>query len=316
MTIARITAASVVYHVTTRFVDREWFIQDHEERERYLQLLGRAVATSDWLCLAYALMSNHIHLALVAGESTLDSWIRRVHSPFATWMNARHHRLGPLFAHRPKSPAIQAHDEGRVIAYIHNNPVQAGVVRHARDSDWTSHRAYLGLAPAPSWLSCDQGLARSGFPGRRDAFDAWVDVHKEHAIPELELEPIRSASRRRGAIELATPTAGEHPMVPLVRRPFGHIRVDPRELVGVVASVLGLNALVMCSRRLAPRALDGRRLTVHVGKAMGLTGSDVAAVLGISQQAVSKMASSALEPRLTQARDFVLERLGVRVVRV
>ena len=52
----------VVYHLISRFVEREWFIKEEEEREYYVRLLGRALSESDWRCLAYAVMSNHIHL--------------------------------------------------------------------------------------------------------------------------------------------------------------------------------------------------------------------------------------------------------------
>ena len=59
-------APGYVYHLISRFVDREWFIQQEEEgarylgfiqqeeeRARYLALLGRAPIASDWRCLAF-----------------------------------------------------------------------------------------------------------------------------------------------------------------------------------------------------------------------------------------------------------------------
>ena len=63
MRIARCTEPTVVYHVISRFVDREWILDDDEERARYLALFGRAIALTDWMSISYCLMSNHIHPA-------------------------------------------------------------------------------------------------------------------------------------------------------------------------------------------------------------------------------------------------------------
>src|SRR5437868_4699035 len=147
-----------LYHCIWQFVDQTWFIQHAEERERYLFLLGRALKRSDWRCVAYAVMSNHIHIAAIAGKRPMSSWTLAVNSPFAGWLNKQHRRKGPVFADRAKDHQIRPAREGAVIAYIHNNPVEAGVVARARDSRWTSHRAYAGLDPVPDWLDVAEGL--------------------------------------------------------------------------------------------------------------------------------------------------------------
>ena len=91
-------------------------------------------------------MSNHIHVAMIAGAAPLESWAKRVHSPFATWMNRQRGRLGPLIADRPKDIAVPDDRVPHLIAYIHNNPVRAGIVERAVGSVWTSHLAYTGRA--------------------------------------------------------------------------------------------------------------------------------------------------------------------------
>src|SRR5882672_7702845 len=126
-----------------RCIDREWLIANDEDRALYLRLLGSAVTRSDWLCFAYSLMSNHIHLGFVGGRVPLGSLLKRVNSPFARWTNANVDRIGPMFADRPAAWEIRRANVGRLIAYIHNNPVRAGVVASAAESSWTSHHAYI-----------------------------------------------------------------------------------------------------------------------------------------------------------------------------
>src|SRR5262245_43179245 len=100
------------YHLISRFVDREWFIEQENEREHYLMLLGRALEESRWRLITYAVMSNHIHLGAIAGSDPLDRWIRRVHSPFADALNRARNRIGSIFVRGPKASSVEPIDVG------------------------------------------------------------------------------------------------------------------------------------------------------------------------------------------------------------
>ena len=172
MRIARIIEPHSVHHVISRFVDKRWLLEEEEDRELYLRLLAASLGKSDWLLLAYALMSSHIHLSLLSGLSSFESLLKRVHAPFALEINRRREGLGPIFAARAFASSVHPDKVGRLIAYIHNNPVRGGVVSTARESTWTSHRAYVGLTRRPKWLAVDEGLRRAGVEAR--AFDSFV----------------------------------------------------------------------------------------------------------------------------------------------
>lgn len=280
MRIARVTVPGVLYHCIWRFVDREWFFSGDDERARYLSLLHRSLGESDWRCMAYALMSNHIHLGMLAGREKLEHWAKRVSTPFAQWMNHRHHRLGSLMADRPKSSAVPTQLEPKVIAYIHNNPVRAGVVRAVGDSDWTSHRLYVdgqrGL------IDTSAALERWGFDDGA-SFDAWVSrTPGESGFPPTK--EARAAARRLGAVELATPIAPR--LVPLVTRPFAHVRVDPRLLVAVAAAAVGCTIDELCSRRRNPQLLAARYVAVALAERFSVCGSDIAAAIAMSASSV------------------------------
>jgi REP element-mobilizing transposase RayT len=289
MRIARLTVPGVLYHVISRFVDREWLFGDDEERETYLRMFGAAVRKSDWNVVAYCLMSNHIHHGLIAGEEPMGSLFKRTHSPFARWMNKRHGRLGPIFADRAASWGMRREHEARTIAYIHNNPVRAGVVARAADSSWSSHRAYVG-GPVPSWLSVAEARARAGI-------DADFDGFVETLVSDDEVQAmatIRRDARKRGAVEIATPSVA--PLeVPLVVRPFACIRPAPREVLDAVANAVGLAVERFASRTLLTDCVSAKRVAVQTGTALGLTASDMATALGISRSAGSRLASTALD---------------------
>jgi hypothetical protein len=240
-------------------------------------------------------MSSHIHLALLAGQTEMWRWTKRVNSPFARWLNSLHHRLGSVFADRAKAHAVLPEHERDLIAYIHNNPVRAGVVRRAAESTWTSHRAYVGLVRSPGWLRVSDGLRRGGFDDP-NTFDTWVDVTSRDENVQPAIAGIHPAARKRGFIELATPIVGARTVVPLVARSFARVRPDPRRLISLVAALFGVPETLVCSRRNVPVAVRARRATVHAARALGIGGSDIAAAIGISPQAASKLSLQPLDP--------------------
>ena len=258
-----------VYHLIARFVDREWFISSALERQYYLKLLGRAISDSDWRCFAYAVMSNHIHLLVLAGRDLLGWWTRRVHSPFADALNRAHERIGSVFTRGPKAYLVPRGKFAAVMAYIHNNPVRAEVVSQPRYSDWTSHRAYIGATEAPRWLDVEDGLVRAGVAARD--FDALVRARhvpstksEWELFDELELEE---------ALEPAEPI----------------VTVAPDQLVRTVAEVVGLSVEAIRSRRKTPDHVLARNAVALCGDRFGLSGTAIAQSLSLSQQAVSKI---------------------------
>jgi len=307
---ARTNVFGLVYHVIHRFADHRWLLRDDEEREVYLRMLARALGETDWRCLAYALMSSHIHLAMVAGRLPMESWTRAVNAPFARWLNERHGRIGSVFASRAKDYGFISARTGSLLAYIHNNPVRAGVVERARDSTWTSHRAYAGLVVTPSWLHVADGLHRTGFQDPK-LFDAWVDETPGERC-DSDLDKLRRQMRVRGEIAIGTPTAdGDETMIPLVAPSYAHIRPDPQQLIGMVANVTTVGAPLICSRQRLPMIRSARTVVVMAGLATGLTQSELAAALGVSPQAVHQIARRELSDMERRVIDIVTDQVNL-----
>jgi len=304
MRTVRLTIPGITYHLISRFADRRWFFQGDDERARYLTLLGRALRESDWTCISYALMSSHIHLGMVAGESRLENWAKRAHGPFATWMNLRHDRIGSVFVRGPKDHAVPPHRTAALIGYIHNNPVRANVVARANDSTWTSHRAYLGLAPKPAWLDTELGMSLGEFNDVA-SFEGWVDALPDDPTRQ-EIGGLRRRISRRGQFEFGTGVDGDVSLTPIIVRPVATVRLDPRVIVRITAGMMTMNVVDIASRSRAPRLVAARRIAVHVAIQLGVCGVDIGAALGLSNSAVTKIRYTALPPELIPLRDQVL----------
>jgi putative transposase len=187
--------AGGAYHVISRFVNNEWLMKGAVERNMYLSLFGHSIVETDWRCFAYALMSSHLHLGLVAGNDAFADWFRPMHTKFANWLNIRCERIGAVFVRGPNVVGVQPEGTARLISYIHCNPVRAGVVANAEDSTWTSHRAYVGVAPRPQWLDVANGLQLAKLDDGH-ALDAWM---KSTSVDRAELDAFRThPAPRRG----------------------------------------------------------------------------------------------------------------------
>lgn len=123
-------------------------------------------------------MSSHVHTVPHGETEPLGSFLHRVNGTFGAWTNRRENGFGKVFAERPWSKVIEtAEGLANTIAYNHNNPSRAGLVVCPSESDWTSHRAFIGLVEAPPWLDVAWTLAEIGFsstPSGRMAFHDFV----------------------------------------------------------------------------------------------------------------------------------------------
>jgi putative transposase len=141
--------SGATYHITARGNNGDAIFADDVDRYAYLILLAKALRTMSVRLFAYALMSNHVHLALQTMQPNVPETIRWLHTCYAKQFNLRHGRSNHLFGDRFHSKVVS--DDLYLLGvtqYLHLNPVQAGLVAHPADYHWTSYRSYV--TPDPS----------------------------------------------------------------------------------------------------------------------------------------------------------------------
>ena len=140
-------------------------------------------------------MSSHVHFAVLVQLMKIERVLQGVLGSVAIHINRVSGRVGHAFANRFKNIPVERENVGRLVAYIHNNEQRAGLVAGPERSRWSSHRAYIGLGPAPEWLAVTQGLALSGFDDTRDGrarFNDFVVARSnEPRQPDLSDPPSR-----------------------------------------------------------------------------------------------------------------------------
>lgn len=133
-----------LYHVTLKGINGMQLFSEANDFERFLGLLKNALDKTGVTLLAWCLMSNHVHLAVLDPNQMLSKMVHSVSFRFATFFNRRHARSGPLYNSRFWSEPIESEAHLlHVIRYIHRNPQAAGICE-APHYLWSSYREYTG----------------------------------------------------------------------------------------------------------------------------------------------------------------------------
>ena len=155
----RLHYPGALYHVILRGNARQDVFHDVEDRYRFYLFLQEGTERFGHRILAFCMMTNHVHLAVQVGIVPLSRIMQNITFRYTRWHNWRHGRTGHLFQGRYKSFLVDADSYlQELVAYIHLNPLRAGLTTKPATYKWSSHRAYLGKEIIP-WLNTEQVLA-------------------------------------------------------------------------------------------------------------------------------------------------------------
>jgi REP-associated tyrosine transposase len=159
----RLRPAGGIFHITARGNRRQVIFVDDIDRERFLARLAAVISRCAWVCHAYCLMDNHVHLLVETPDENLSDGMQRLLGGYAQGFNRRHDLDGHLFQGRFHSRLVVSNwhllELARLIVL---NPVRAGMREGAGDWAWSSYRATAGSIPAPRFLRLDWLLAQFG----------------------------------------------------------------------------------------------------------------------------------------------------------
>jgi REP element-mobilizing transposase RayT len=169
----RIEYAGACYHLMSRGDRREDIFNDKQDRELFLQVLGRSCQKTGWEVHAYCLMTNHFHAVIETPQPNLSAGMGWLLGTYTQAFNRRHRQWGHLFGGRYKGQLIDDRSPGylrQACDYVHLNPKRAGLIapeRPLQSYAWSSYPAYLQPRLRSEWLRVDRLLGEHGL--QRDA---------------------------------------------------------------------------------------------------------------------------------------------------
>ena len=127
---SRIVFPGALHHIIVRGIERRKIFRDDQDRNNFIERLGKILEQSKTGCFAWALIPNHFHLLLRTGKASITSVMGRLLTGHAIYFNRRHRRQGHLFQNRYKSILCQEDTYlWEFVRYIHLNPLRAGLVK-------------------------------------------------------------------------------------------------------------------------------------------------------------------------------------------
>lgn len=302
---ARLDAPDLLQHVIVRGVDRCAIFHDDGDRRQFLARLSKLLVETDTECLAWALLSNHVHLLLRPRQTRLALLMRRLLTGYALYFNRRHQRSGHLFQNRYKSIACEEDAYLlELVRYIHLNPLRVNLVATLAALDtypWCGHRVTLGKGALTGQVvnlvlalfAQSEGEARRRYrqfmadgvaQGRRD--DLTSSGRRSVVLPAGTYDDrilggadfVESLRARRELAPTLLANIGIHE---LIGRACEHFAIAPDTLrqktrAAKVADVRG----VVCSLAVHHLRLNG----AEVGRHLGLSRSGVSVATGRGAQ--------------------------------
>jgi len=189
---ARLFVPGAIYHVYCRVARGEFVFDDPYEAAEFVQVVRLVSDLDGWSVLAWCLMGNHYHLVTQTASVPLWRSMARLQRRVARGYNRRHRLYGRLWQSRYKARVIDSQEYFRqVVAYVHLNPVCAGVVSDPAAYPHSGHAAILGRCRA---VLVDvqrvlRGFGDGSITSARDEYLAWVRTVAEAKWSGLEELP-------------------------------------------------------------------------------------------------------------------------------
>ena len=254
-------------------------------------------------CLAWALMSNHVHLLLRPSANNLGQFMRRLLTGHAVTFNLRHHRSGHLFQNRYKS--ILCEEDPyllELVRYIHLNPLRAGLVSSVGELKcypWCGHAVLMGTRELVG-QKVDEVLLHFSKRQKaaREKYEAFVaDGVKRGKREELlggGLRRVRKAAGDGFISAYDDRILGSGDFVEHLRQEKGlsdmlEARLPLEQLIEKVAEASGIDGEALCQRRRGAGLSEVKSIICYVAtRRFGYSGETVAEALGITRSGVCR----------------------------
>lgn len=132
-----------IYHVIARGNNKEYIFKEDIDKGYFIKLLKEYCNVMGYQIFAYILMDNHYHLAIQPMDKKLQEIMHQINNKYSKYFNYKYKRVGHVFQGRYKAVLVQ--DERymlKLVRYIHQNPVRAGMANSVENYRWSSDIYY------------------------------------------------------------------------------------------------------------------------------------------------------------------------------
>jgi REP element-mobilizing transposase RayT len=139
--------AMTYFHVYTKGLEDREIFRDRADFIAGMNILAVVCISCKVRLLAFVLMSNHVHFLLQGDHDAADRFIWLYKNLVSRYLRKRYREVGYLRRIVTTVAEVESDEEAlkRLIAYILNNPVKAGINCVPQGYEWSSARCYFNL---------------------------------------------------------------------------------------------------------------------------------------------------------------------------
>lgn len=156
--------ADEFYHIYNRGNNKQLLFFNESNYVHFIKKIREQLAPAATI-ICYCLMPNHFHIIIRANENSIKTRpsfggkpmqefayrIGILLSSYSQAVNKQNKTTGSLFQQKTKAKILSEQIEGKHVNYlescffyIHNNPLEAGLVNHLKDWPYSSYLDYIG----------------------------------------------------------------------------------------------------------------------------------------------------------------------------
>jgi putative transposase len=175
----RIEYANAFYHVIARGERRETIFTCAADKDKFLIKVGETAEKYRFLVQAYVLMDNHYHMLIETPQANLSQAMHYLNASYGNWFRFKNKIIGSVFQGRYKAILVEKDEYLKVLsAYIHLNPVRAGIVSQPSLYDFSSYCYYSRKSKPPAFLNTRDLLDM--FNGKKNEYRRFVESYVQH----------------------------------------------------------------------------------------------------------------------------------------
>ena len=141
----RLSFENAFYHITARGIRKENIFYSDKDKYVFIDKMNETFEKYSFICYAYCLMDNHYHLFIKTPFANISEGMHYLNTSYANWFAAKYKLVGSIFQGRYKSILVDGDSYALVLsAYIHLNPVRAGIVDNPSKYYFSSFLDYVG----------------------------------------------------------------------------------------------------------------------------------------------------------------------------
>ena len=157
------------FHVYTKGLEDRQIFKEKEDYVAGMNLLAVNVNSCDIRMLAFTLMSNHFHFVVEGTEELAERFIRAYKGCISRYLRLKYGDVKFLRRIKTNVSVVDDVEEGlkKLIAYVLNNPVKAGINCVPQGYEWSSARCYFSNR---DYLQDTVSLDQYGVTKQRELF--------------------------------------------------------------------------------------------------------------------------------------------------